>query len=629
MKKYCYIVSLMLLCCYVIIIQACKPQRGGVGIGKICGDDARLASGDFDSGAEVPISVYRGLSVGAHLTWKNQKTNSNDHSAINSCTSVISLEEEKGELIAYVGTAYHCVRNMAEQHLNREVDEYAFYLNVDADADCQRQGGKKTHFVRVPFEINSSEYLKSLVAKIQRIKNKNPSINIAQHDRFWLEKSLGYPNHEDEEKLEDLKANLKLSDDIIRDIADFNKRFDHEICTTSPVSAEGSRNASFDNFHHYIKQSNLSNNSQDHISNSCFLSNDVVFFKVKIDKFYLNSEFIYKCLKTSYLKTEKSENEIVPLSLNMGDHPNKQSEWSKSVVSFHQEALQSDSRVQQNTESENEKHHRDMFNRIMKKNFRIVEDTINHGTQHQTDDFKVKVHEIDDHSQDLYHLRLLTFYKKEDQDPYEFKNLKIAYSKKQLEADRHFTNFFGKIYSIFHRHWGISLVLVGLKVNPGSSGSLMISGNDVDGFEIMAAFYSKDGQEYSTAHGPIDPADFIGRMKPRRDIRQPRNDDNDETIPYLSTRSPETPSSQKPTVDEAEKRDSEQHRTGDLNSSTQPTDGDMAGGTEDRQPSASQESPEETEQEDTKQEKTEQEDKTDYTIRDSSGDAKVRGLDGC
>ncbi|MCY4443903.1 MAG: hypothetical protein OXC44_03775, partial [Proteobacteria bacterium] len=148
MKKHPHILMVLSVAISLCIIPACKPQRGGVDTGTPCGGaDSRLASGQGGV-AKVPLNVYRGLSYGAQMTWANNKINS-AAPTIHSCASVVSLEEENGELVAYVATAYHCVRNMAEQHVNGTVNEYALYFNIASDADCQTTEGKRPNYVKV------------------------------------------------------------------------------------------------------------------------------------------------------------------------------------------------------------------------------------------------------------------------------------------------------------------------------------------------------------------------------------------------------------------------------------------------------------------------------------------------
>gem|GEM_PF-1607760 len=532
-KRWIIIKSLVMLCLGLSIIQSCVPNRGGApgGVGNPCGgSDTRLAAdGSAGEDAKVSLSVYSELSYGSQLTWKKGNTSSHDSSSISSCTSVVSLEEENGELIAYLGTSYHCVRNMAEQYVDEEADEFAIYLNVAPESECKTQVGEQAQYVRVPFEINTSVYLSKLIDKIRSLKSNNLYVDVAQHDRQWLEKSFHIINPHDKKMLAEMKNNLKLSDDIVAEIDDFNKSFDRYSCTTSPkISAEKIENTDYQDFHDFIRGLKKSepNARNKIISNSCFLSSDVVFFKVSLDPFYLNSKSVHKCLETSHLTTENSEKESVPIQLNIGNHPQHQSEWSKAVVSFHDEAVEWDSQDQQSITTEAQEEHRSRFDNIMKKTFQKVEDIINQGTESESDDLKVIVHEIGNNDPDQYHLYFLTFFKNSADEHLNFQKLKLAYNKHQKDSDTDLMALFGRIYAIFFRHWGVSLVLSGLQINPGSSGSLLISGNEITGYEIMAALYSKNGSEYSSPKGPIHRAYGYSKIKSQPYTTRPSDDDD-------------------------------------------------------------------------------------------------------
>ncbi|MCY4443284.1 MAG: hypothetical protein OXC44_00575, partial [Proteobacteria bacterium] len=433
--------------------------------------------------------------------------------------------------------------------------------------------------------------------------------------------------------LEDLKGNLKSPEDIANDIKLFNQSFDYHVCTTSPlVATSKAKHPSYEDFHRVITSYN---DSSHNISNACFLSNDVVFLKINLNKTILSYESTHKCLKTSHLTTEMSNNnKPVPLTLNIGSHPKNQSEWSRAVVSFHDEALQWDSQEQQSREWRTEKHHQNLYSKIMNETFHKSTNIINQGTESKDDDLIVNFQEIMDYSQDQRHLRLLTFYKDGDNDPYQFKKLKLSYSKNQPQIDDGFMALYGSVYGIVLRKWGISLMLSSLKVHPGSSGSLMISGNETIGYEIMAALYSKDGQEYSTAHGPIDKADFIGRMTPRTDTTQPSDDDNDEKRAYSGTSTskttPRDSSTQQSTaVGDTKKREPQSNRSGDLNPNPQPVDRPDVG-KEDEGEVAENEQP--TNNQPQQQEEKGDDDKNRenfYNIRDT-GEDDVRARDfGC
>ncbi|MCY4443611.1 MAG: hypothetical protein OXC44_02290 [Proteobacteria bacterium] len=427
---------------------------------------------------------------------------------------MMSLEIENEKLVAYVGTAYHCLRTMAEEDTSGEADEYAFYLNIDPDSTCEiKAKGKTPNFVKVPFDLNNSEYLKQLTGKVQRLKSYDPNMDIAKNDRTWLEKSFNViPNPSHENILKQVRENLKLSDNIVDNMATFNINFDRYSCSTSSELNTNNQNPSYAKFHNFVS-GKAQTRPKPQVSNACFLSSDVVFFKIYLDKFYLQSRAIAKCLATSYLKTENSDRKAVPIKLSMGHHPQRQSEWSKAVVSFHNEALKLNNQHQASISPDVEAHHRNMFNQTMEKTFRDKDDLINHGTEDEHDDFMLNVHEIGGTQSDQYHLRLLTFHKQPAEEHLQFKNLKLAYTKNQLEVDGDFMELFGNIYAIFLRHWGVSLMLTGLKIHPGSSGSLMIAGNDKAGYEVMTALYSKDGREYNTTDIAIDSGESIGLLK--------------------------------------------------------------------------------------------------------------------
>ena len=270
----------------------------------------------------------------------------------------------------------------------------------------------------------------------------------------------------------------------------------------------------------------------------------------------------------------------------------------------------------------------------MDKTFHKSTDTINQGTESKDDDLIVNFYEIIDDIQDQRHLRLLTFYKNVNNDPYQFKKLKLSYSKNHPKIDDGFMGLYGSVYGIIFRKWGISLILSGLNVHPGSSGSLMVSGNETIGYEIMAALYSKGGKEYSTAHGPIDKADYIGQMTPRTDTTQPSDDDNDEKRAYSGTSTskttPRDSSTQQSTaVGDTKKREPQSNRSGDLNPNPQPVDRPDVG-KEDEGEVAENEQP--TNNQPQQQEEKGDDDKNRenfYNIRDT-GEDDVRARDfGC
>ncbi|MCY4443794.1 MAG: hypothetical protein OXC44_03220 [Proteobacteria bacterium] len=236
--------------------------------------------------------------------------------------------------------------------------------------------------------------------------------------------------------------------------------------------------------------------------------------------------------------------------------------------------------------------------------------------------------EIMDYSKDQRHLLLLIFKKSKENNTYHFKKLKLAYNKDNTEINDGFMGLYGSVYAIILRKWGISLILSGLNVHPGSSGSLMISGNETIGYEIMAALYSKGGKEYSTAHGPIDKADYIGRMTPRTDTTQPSDDDNDEKRAYSGTSTPKTtPRDSSARQSDTEKRESQPNRSADLNPNPQPVDkpdvnreGEVA---EDKKATNNQPQPQEEKGDDDKNRENF------YNIRDTGeDDARARDF-GC
>jgi len=533
-----------------------SPQRGGTAA-LPCGD-TRLATDHHDAEAEVPLSVYNEFSYGAYITWTD------DAASINSCGSIVSLEEEDGELSAYIGTAYHCVRNMVDQYNTEKESKLALYINVASDSECQTQEGRKAYSVRVPFKIEDSDYLIKLHQKIQDLKRQDPSINMADHDRIWLEKTLNIANPDDTSMIRELQKNTKISDDIVKNIKSFNIDFDRKACTTSSLhsqtSAESSNYKRFDAFINESKQEHQ--DTQSTYANACFLSNDVVFFKINLDTFYLNSKSTHNCLKESHLTTQNSKKEIIYLPLNIGKHLQRQSTWNKSVISFHEEALLANSYDEQQnerSESEIEKQHKLAFRDIMQQTYKDVEAEINHGTADEEDDFKVTVYELGGRYE-KYEIRLLTFYKDNNDKAYRYKNLQLNYNKNQPGNNNSSIELFGRISSIFIRHWGISLVFSNTEIKQGSSGSLLIVGNENKGYDIIAALYSKNNQEYSTSHGPIDPAYSYSRIKKNRRSDKTRPSDDDDETPRSNSKvtipSVSPPSSNRRTGDDT--RDIEQ-----------------------------------------------------------------------
>lgn len=457
---------------------------------------------------------------------------------------------------------------MVDQYNTEKESKLALYINVASDSECQTQEGRKAYSVRVPFKIEDSDYLIKLHQKIQDLKRQDPSINMADHDRIWLEKTLNIANPNDTSMIAQFQENTKISDEIVKNIKDFNRDFDRKACTTSSSHSQTSTESSnYKKFDAFINGSKEKKDIQSAYANACFLSNDVVFFKINLDTFYLKSKSTHNCLKTSHLTTENSEKEAIPLPLNIGKNIDKysqhQSKWNKSVISFHEEALLANSYDEQQSEiseSEIEKEHRSEFNEIMKRTYKGVKANINHGTADEEDDFTVTVYELGGRDE-KYEIRLLTFYKDNDNRTYRYKNLQLNYNKNQPGNNNSSIKLFGRISSIFIRHWGISLVFSNTKIEQGSSGSLLIVGNENKGYDIMAALYSKDNQEYSTSHGPIDPAYSYSIIKKNRrsDKTRPSDDDDDKTPPSnakVTNPSVNPPISNRRTGDDT--RDSEQ-----------------------------------------------------------------------